>query len=907
MTSRAMSSCGGGRPPGSRHKALPKVYGGSASRSTEPPDAATPALCQAAAATYSALLQSPWRKKAPGQAGFAGSPMPQLAYTPRVPLQCDSSRFESDGLGERVPADFVDLRQVPELAPHSAPATIGRPGTAGSLDLVHPALGLGALRMPFKPPGCLGLVAMRGHRQQSGGSSPSKPRPASQGRPVGGFAFADANSLLLTGADSVAMDSFSRPWSVSSYQKQVVSLPLDDSCKPGLPPPTPDLFTLSDLMEKDFPFLSPVSPTRSDVNGLLPSSPSTTSRDRSTANVAMASLSPGLQGAIQDLQSLHRPWNPQLFLQAKKDFTKDGKQGCVKELVACVRSSTELAIKRGHYYAAAATGGRPAKVDISDHTHVSGIVKWFGTMNVDRHLLRQGGESGHKAYVPPLLLCDRSPSDVAARVQEQHGRAPVLVVEVSDFGEGGSFRIDRLVGMNPACLLLRSNFSSFLAVAANQLKPGKATPKSHLCAQHDPYVILCKDVLVFRGSRSEGYPFLSKPFTLDVLVYAQEKQRPKIQFRTAEGVQKEWYMDQREHYRMTERLTLIGGALLQEYCSEGGSLPHLVMALPGTGGDAELPRDAVVSAIKQWSKRFAPCFHSVFLCSAGREGSIRDSEMASHIAEHVNRHVDKILISNNAANKAAGWHWTEWQLRLTCQEDKLMMAAHAVARHLQGVELGEPQVELTGSALSKYKQERKIKADLARSTDARAHSKERHDGDGAMEGEVQRLKARSVLSVHSRESNEEEEDDGPPTSPGGSMFVEITKVATNACLTMEERAKKINAKRNVANLLGNYVEDNARERPEDGAGKLISGLKSQMVDQESSARVRQRIRRKTQKLTQKNLQGLAEAAAAAAERDAAEEGEEGGRVERTSSSATDASAMDREPTDVTDASGSCQP
>lgn len=401
--------------------------------------------------------------------------------------------------------------------------------------------------------------------------------------------------------------------------------------------------------------------------------------------------------ACAELAQPHAVWAPSLWLEARSQVMDNGKTQGLRNLSKLVQDSTQLALQRGYYkvphslpLAVTATGapvpmGRSAQVvkhvDLATAMSNHPKVHWFGRGSVDIAL----PEPDASRISPPLIVCARSCVDVAASLKKMSlgERQIFLLTEASLFDEAGAPALARPFATNPHCLPLRSDISRFVEDAQGSLRSAKSTVEKHLTAEQDPYIFLCPDVAVFRGSREDGFPFLEEPFRLHAIVAAMALKRPPLQEVRGRGGSTTWYAFKWDHAALVERLNLVALAALQasgitgkedeEELAARDNAPILVLSAMGFGGDQWHPRDAFASCLKQWRRRYSQYFHSVYLCCSGRGGG--EPQLAVHIDAVVNKSVHRIGETDALASRAMPWHWDPSQLGMSVSGARLEAAA----------------------------------------------------------------------------------------------------------------------------------------------------------------------------------------------------------------------------------------
>mmetsp|Transcript_63239 Transcript_63239/g.119668 ORF Transcript_63239/g.119668 Transcript_63239/m.119668 type:complete len:1114 (+) Transcript_63239:29-3370(+) len=365
-------------------------------------------------------------------------------------------------------------------------------------------------------------------------------------------------------------------------------------------------------------------------------------------------------------------WDPKMWLKAREEIVQSSDVRHIHELRQRVYLSTEQAVRQQSY----CVGSQVVKLD---RPGLGTGIHWFGQANA-------GPEADQKpgTVPPPLLVCAMSPLDVIVKLRDICGnrRPLVLVAELNDFHVAGSADFSQPSCARPQCLPLRTNFGHRAHEAGLQLRGSAATVRSHLCAQRDPYVFLSPDVLIFRGSREEGFPFLSEPVKTHVIATAEVDARPEVQTLLGIAGKTEWYSDEAAHQALLERLHLISLVALNKL--PGGSTdgeagpmsaderPVLILGTFGCGGGraGRHPHHAIANALKHWRREFSALFHSVFVCCEG-DNARGDSNLAALMDRIVNRQVYRALNSPLTASNMLPWHWDPRQIELCVRPQKL--------------------------------------------------------------------------------------------------------------------------------------------------------------------------------------------------------------------------------------------
>jgi len=346
-----------------------------------------------------------------------------------------------------------------------------------------------------------------------------------------------------------------------------------------------------------------------------------------------------------------RPWDSSNWLEVRQQLIDDGR---IKELPVLMKSvcqSSEKALRLGEYQLEGSKSF--STVNLSEYLAPAQSLRWFGRRNV--HVPQMPPQIEGQTVQPPIIVVDQSPLDVVTQLHfmdQDRGRPVCMALEVSDFDRDGSLKLgaSRAISIIQQSNLVRTDFARFADMANTRLRSGNCTVRDHLTAQHDPYVFTCPNITLFRGSREDGYPFLSKPTHLCGIVTAMSQMRPSVtkSAKFGTGEKTEWYSSDVDQTALLERLSLIGFAALQDLDPSNKAI--LVLSPLGCSHRGLHPRDAVANSLKHWRTRFARLFHTVFLACGP------DRELAEHFDVTINRQLYGGLVVEDTS-KFAEWHW----------------------------------------------------------------------------------------------------------------------------------------------------------------------------------------------------------------------------------------------------------
>jgi len=392
-----------------------------------------------------------------------------------------------------------------------------------------------------------------------------------------------------------------------------------------------------------------------------------------------------LNDALGQLQLVASLWDPSLWLAARDGIVQRRRTSGMAALFECVRATTERALKK-NAYDLPVDQLRSGHVNLGQHIDSHRSCRWFGGCNVETPEALADFELRNKKVTPPLIFTEVSGVDVVARLRKIHGkdRQIILAAEVVDFDSAGKAQFWRQKGISPTCLPLRSDFSLHVeeAVAELRVNYSTGTMQEHLSAQSDPYVFLNSGVTVFRGAKEDGFPFIEDPFQVHVIGASMAAGRPPVQTINNEAGATSWYAIKNDHTSLHDRYSLIGLVALEAGgrqvrmpgSQREAELPILVItAMSGTGCH---PRDALASILKNWRRRFAPFFRSVYVSFSEQKGS----GLASYVDDVVNKTTYKMVVTDNfsvemAASRAMPWHWDSQELKMSCARGHLEAVA----------------------------------------------------------------------------------------------------------------------------------------------------------------------------------------------------------------------------------------
>jgi len=380
-------------------------------------------------------------------------------------------------------------------------------------------------------------------------------------------------------------------------------------------------------------------------------------------------------------------WGPDRWLEARQQAMSLGRFKELRMLTDAVYTSSMQALACGYYE----TDPENVQVDLANALSRSTSCTWWGRDNCQVPL---AVDSNCEGQPPPLIVAEASCLDVALQLScslcadGQPQRPTYVVVEISDFTQEGLISMpsepasgstlmtqnrtrqkqNHGIGLSSfqpqqQSAALCTDVSRFIhEVNGSRLHPS-ASVREHLTAQQDPFIVTCPGVTVFRGCRDDGYAFLEKPLSINVLMTSMSQARPELTYvrphEDALGKRTVWYSHEENQTSLLERLNLIGLAALQRSKKDPLGSVVLVLNACGCTDSGRHPRDAVANSLKHWRRRFARHFYCVIVACG------QDGDLARHFDQVINQDLYKQLSQKGAQKPyASQWHWDERYLRL---------------------------------------------------------------------------------------------------------------------------------------------------------------------------------------------------------------------------------------------------
>lgn len=333
-------------------------------------------------------------------------------------------------------------------------------------------------------------------------------------------------------------------------------------------------------------------------------------------------------------------WSGIDFCEIRQDVFAEKHHTLIPALTTCLLESTEKALREQRYVT-----DMEVVVNLKGCRQAFPGVKWIGQVNatpIDCYY------SSRNSVSPPIVCVDHLPLTIVEMVSTldaSAGRQFIVTLEATDFDTKGNLR-KRSRKESQLATFVCTDLADFVDQAAAQLKGGETTVEKHLAAEHDPYVFLCMGATLFRGGSDDGYPFLEKPVSMDVVVSAPCCERPGVKVQMDDRSQ--WYVEERHHVALLERLNLIGMAaydpiavgqfreekrrdILKGFDDEEEAatppadrpLPILILSAFGLLDGGKHPIDAIGVALKFWRQRYSGQFHSIFLACGDTKLALR--------------------------------------------------------------------------------------------------------------------------------------------------------------------------------------------------------------------------------------------------------------------------------------------
>eukprot|EP00930_Biecheleria_cincta_P073318 TRINITY_DN60626_c0_g1_i1.p1 TRINITY_DN60626_c0_g1~~TRINITY_DN60626_c0_g1_i1.p1 ORF type:complete len:526 (-),score=85.45 TRINITY_DN60626_c0_g1_i1:116-1555(-) len=316
------------------------------------------------------------------------------------------------------------------------------------------------------------------------------------------------------------------------------------------------------------------------------------------------------------------PWDASEWLRLREKAWAADLHSVLPALLDSAQKTSQQAMQDEYYRLS-----QHRKVDLNSFRHASPSYRWLCKKTRLFRSMPVMASAQSPQGPPPLIFSPLEELELGCKlVGKLAGSSvgpaasrPIVVVssEVSQFCSD-SFRLDghRQGSRSPeASLLIRTDLEHFLARAAKGL--ASTAPVELLTASSDPYVLICRDVAVFRGPSQDGFPFFSKPLNFDVVLRAQEVQTKTTS--TAGSLE----LCSEGSISLLERLKLVALAALDRAREDAASAsatemqaPHVVLGIRLQ----DYPLELLAKALQEWHRIFVGQFASMVV-AAGCSGS----------------------------------------------------------------------------------------------------------------------------------------------------------------------------------------------------------------------------------------------------------------------------------------------
>mmetsp|Transcript_49721 Transcript_49721/g.89288 ORF Transcript_49721/g.89288 Transcript_49721/m.89288 type:complete len:838 (+) Transcript_49721:20-2533(+) len=374
-------------------------------------------------------------------------------------------------------------------------------------------------------------------------------------------------------------------------------------------------------------------------------------------------------------------WDARLFTHYRRKFTDEGRWLAIPGLTDDVRKTSQAALNAGWYTASSHRGG---KVRLSQRPNV----QWLGFESI----VESDPCSG--VPPPPLVVSHSTPLEATCVLRDAFKGHPLIVtMEAIDFskpgagrgtGEGRLLESEQARSIAQQEMFLCTNFQ-FSSRMATHLCAKGPSPQARLTSNHEPAMFVAGDVVQFRGSLAQGYPFLTKEEQMDltVLVTGRAVKRPWF------GPRGETFQNQEDNICLLDRLNLVTFKAL-EHWEPGGKRPVLVMSAAGLA-DAEnrQPRASYAQALKTWRSLWAGHFEAVIIACG-------DEPTAAMIDRTVNTDIYMQVLQNlPLVPSSSQYHWNVAAMKLSTNPVFANVASKIFLQRQHGA---SPPDSRTGSA-----------------------------------------------------------------------------------------------------------------------------------------------------------------------------------------------------------------
>jgi len=325
---------------------------------------------------------------------------------------------------------------------------------------------------------------------------------------------------------------------------------------------------------------------------------------------------------IRDLAGSWQPWDAAAWLRLREEAWTAGLHGALPALLQSAERASQRALKDGQY----SLKSHKEAIDLTDLRKANPSYRWLGSKTRLPSAADMPKASG--VQEPALSFSVMDEIEVGLQLAGNNLNADVVVTsEVCEFQDDGH-RLDIQQGSrsSEATLLVRTNLEEFLARAAQGLS---LVGKTHelLTALQDPYVLLCRGLVAFRGPSVQGFPFLERPASFNLVLRARPFRRAGLALK---GDQ-QFFEDERQYHNLLERLNLVALAALERAREDAAAAaefpraPHVVLGIcPG-----DYPLNSLAIALQEWHRVYAPHFASMVV-ACGCAGS-KDAELMQRL------------------------------------------------------------------------------------------------------------------------------------------------------------------------------------------------------------------------------------------------------------------------------------
>lgn len=311
-------------------------------------------------------------------------------------------------------------------------------------------------------------------------------------------------------------------------------------------------------------------------------------------------------------------WDAQSFCELRARFAENGRWAAVSGLSALAVNTSQQALDAGGY---SRQRGGVAKIPPCLRSF-----RWYSAKTSVPPSVSQD----HRA--PPLICAAMGPLEAHAALRAACPAAFTMAsFEATDFDAGGFIAGATARSAAQQELFVRTNLEMHCK-AASSVAGGNSefSVKDRLTTRVDGYVLVLRDVAVFRGPTDQGYPFLREPASVNMLIGGRSTLRPEM------GEGGEYFLHSEDMAACEERLELLAlgafTASLEDDMTKGeteeaarcssawqGQRPSLVIAahdLTATG--ARQPRHSLGAALKTWREKYASRFEAVVVACGDR-------------------------------------------------------------------------------------------------------------------------------------------------------------------------------------------------------------------------------------------------------------------------------------------------